>query len=240
LIDLSQTLHKEGFGFLYAMQILDGKQASNYYQEQLKAESLEFEAKTGKKPHLAAILVGNSGPSETYVAAKFMIDNERWKGVPFFLRTGKSLPRQSSVIVVQFKQPKNKIFTEDIMPNRLIISIQPEQKISLLFESKVPGVQMKLKPVEMDFSYKDSHEEETPEAYEALLMDAIEGDTTLFMRSDQVEEAWRVVTPIINAWKKDPKKALQFYKAGTWGPTAATALLQPFSKDWILLPEIKI
>ena len=178
--------------------------------------------------------------TETYVAAKFLIDNERWKGVPFFLRTGKSLPRQSSVIVVQFKQPKNKIFAEDIMPNRLIISIQPEQKISLLFESKVPGVQMKLKPVEMDFTYKDSHEEATPEAYEALLMDAIEGDTTLFMRSDQVEEAWRVVMPIIKAWKKEPKKGLQFYKAGTWGPAVATKMLHPFAKDWILLTEAKI
>ena len=178
--------------------------------------------------------------TETYVAAKFLIDNERWKGVPFFLRTGKALPRKSSVIVVQFKEPKNKIFANDIVPNRLIISIQPEQKISLLFESKVPGVQMKLKPVEMDFTYKDSHEESSPEAYEALLMDAIEGDTTLFMRSDQVEEAWKVVMPIIHAWKKDPTKGLHFYKAGTWGPTAATSLLHPYAQDWILLPEVKI
>lgn len=183
--------------------------------------------------------VAKGSATETYVAAKFLIDNERWKGVPFFLRTGKCLPKQSSVIVIQFKPTPNKIFSHDIVANRLIISIQPEQKISLLFESKVPGVQMKLKPVEMDFTYKESYTEATPEAYEALLLDAIEGDATLFMRSDQVESAWKVVMPILNAWKKEPKKDLHKYKAGTWGPTAAIELLKPFSKEWVLLPEIK-
>ena len=183
--------------------------------------------------------VPKNSATETYVAAKLMIDNERWKGVPFFLRTGKALPRQSSVIIIQFKDTPNKIYAHDIVANRLVISIQPEQKISLLFESKVPGVLMKLKPVEMDFTYKESHAEATPEAYEALLLDAIEGDATLFMRSDLVEAAWKVVMPILNAWKKDPKKLLHKYKAGSWGPTAANALLKPYSKDWLLLPDLK-
>jgi glucose-6-phosphate 1-dehydrogenase len=141
--------------------------------------------------------------------------------------------------VIQFKDTPHKIYASDIVANRLIISIQPEQKISLLFESKVPGVQMKLKPVEMDFTYKESHAEATPEAYEALLLDVIEGDATLFMRSDLVEQAWKVVMPILNAWKKDPKKLLHKYKAGSWGPIAADALLKPFSKEWMLLPELK-
>ncbi|HSN59844.1 MAG TPA: glucose-6-phosphate dehydrogenase [Ferruginibacter sp.] len=183
--------------------------------------------------------VEKNSATETYVAARFFIDNDRWKGVPFFLRTGKCLPKQSSVIVIQFKQTPHKIYASDIVPNRLIISIQPEQKISLLFESKVPGVQMKLKPVEMDFTYKESYSEPTPEAYEALLLDAIEGNASLFMRSDQVEAAWKVVMPILNTWKKDPNKLLHKYKAGSWGPTAADELLKPFSKEWILLPEIK-
>jgi glucose-6-phosphate 1-dehydrogenase len=183
--------------------------------------------------------VPKDSATETFVAAKLLIDNDRWKGVPFFLRTGKALPKQSSVIVIQFKDTPHKIYASDIVANRLIISIQPEQKISLLFESKVPGVQMKLKPVEMDFTYKESHAEATPEAYEALLLDVIEGDATLFMRSDLVEQAWKVVMPILNAWKKDPKKLLHKYKAGTWGPGAATALLKPFSKEWMLLPELK-
>jgi glucose-6-phosphate 1-dehydrogenase len=182
--------------------------------------------------------VGPKSNTETYVAARFYIDNKRWKGVPFFLRTGKSLPLQSSVIVIQFKESEHKIFRDDTVPNRLIISIQPEQEISLLFESKVPGVQMKLKPVEMDFMYKESHSEASPEAYETLLLDVLEGDATLFMRNDQVEAAWKIVMPIINAWKKTGK-GLKTYKAGSWGPLAATQLLKPFSKEWILLPGVK-
>jgi glucose-6-phosphate 1-dehydrogenase len=201
----------------YSSGKLDGEMQAGYLQEQN---------------------VPNNSATETYVAAKLFIDNERWKGVPFFLRTGKALPRQSSVIVIQFKDTPHKIYAHDIVANRLVISIQPEQKISLLFESKVPGVQMKLKPVEMDFTYKESHAEATPEAYEALLLDVIEGDATLFMRSDLVEAAWKVVMPILNAWKKDPKRLLHKYKAGTWGPTAANDLLKPFSKEWLLLPEL--
>ena len=173
--------------------------------------------------------------TETFVAARLFIDNDRWKGVPFFLRTGKSMPVQSSVIVVQFKDSPHKIFKDDITPNRLIISIQPELEISLLFESKVPGLKMKLKPVEMDFTYQESYTETIPEAYEALLLDVLDGNPTLFMRADQVEAAWKVVMPIVDAWKKYPAKELHLYKAGTWGPTAATALLKPYAKDWFRL-----
>ncbi|MBC7865911.1 MAG: glucose-6-phosphate dehydrogenase [Gloeobacteraceae cyanobacterium ES-bin-316] len=208
----------------------------NIVKAQYTAGTMDGEAQVS---YLQEDFVAKGSATETYVAAKFLIDNEKWKGVPFFLRTGKCLPKQSSVIVIQFKPTPNKIFANDIVPNRLIISIQPEQKISLLFESKVPGVQMKLKPVEMDFTYKESYSEQTPEAYEALLLDTIEGDASLFMRSDQVEAAWKVVMPILNAWKKDPKRALHRYKAGTWGPAAANELIKPFSKEWMLLPEIK-
>ena len=208
----------------------------NIVKGQYAAGSMDGKPQVG---YLQEDLVAKGSATETYVAAKFFIDNPRWKGVPFFLRTGKSLPKQSSVIVIQFKATPYKIFANDIVPNRLIISIQPEQKISLLFESKVPGVQMKLKPVEMDFTYKESYSEPSPEAYEALLLDAIEGDASLFMRSDQVEAAWKVVMPILNAWNKDPKKMLHKYKAGSWGPTAAQELLKPHAKEWILLPETK-
>jgi glucose-6-phosphate 1-dehydrogenase len=177
--------------------------------------------------------------TETYLAAKLFIDNARWKGVPFFLRTGKAMRRQSSVIIIQFKDSPNRIFKDDIVPNRLVISIQPELEISLLFESKTPGLEMKLKPVEMDFTYKESYTDAIPEAYETLLLDALEGDATLFMRADQVEAAWKVVMPILDAWKKQPGKQLLFYKPGTWGPAAAAKLLKPFAKDWLLLPGIE-
>ncbi len=208
----------------------------NVVKAQYTAGELQNKKQVSYKEEAA---VEKGSATETFVAAKFLIDNDRWKGVPFFLRTGKSLPQQASVIVIQFKDSPHKIFKDDITANRLTISIQPEQEISLLFESKVPGVQMKLKPVEMDFTYKESYIEATPEAYEALLLDVIEGDATLFMRSDQVEAAWKVVTPIINAWKKDPKKSLLYYKAGTWGPAAAKTLLKPYAKDWALLPDLQ-
>jgi glucose-6-phosphate 1-dehydrogenase len=174
--------------------------------------------------------------TETFVAAKFFIDNRRWKGVPFFLGTGKSLPRQSSVIVVQFKDSPHKIFKDDVVPNRLIISIQPELEICLLFESKVPGLQMKLQAVEMDFTYQENYTESLPEAYEALLLDVLEGDATLFMRADQVDAAWKVVMPILNAWKKFPARKLHFYKAGSWGPIAARDLVKPYASQWFHLP----
>ena len=175
--------------------------------------------------------------TETFTALKLFIDNERWQGVPFFLRTGKSMPRQSSVIVIQFKDSPHKIFRDDIVPNRLIISIQPELEISLLFESKVPGLAMKLQAVEMDFMYQDAYTETVPEAYEALLLDVLHGDATLFMRADQVEAAWKVVMPIVDAWRKSPAKQLHFYPAGTWGPEASNVLLKPFAKEWFRLPE---
>ena len=181
--------------------------------------------------------VASGSNTETFTAVKMFIDNQRWKGVPFFLRTGKSLPKQSSVIVIQFKDSPHKIFKDDIVPNRLIISIQPELEISLLFESKIPGLEMKLFPVEMDFMYQDAYTANPPEAYEALLLDVLEGDATLFMRADQVEAAWKVVMPILDAWKKYPSKQLHLYKSGTWGPTAGDTLLKPFAKEWFRLPE---
>jgi glucose-6-phosphate 1-dehydrogenase len=180
--------------------------------------------------------VSSASTTETFVAAKIFIDNKKWKGVPFFLRTGKCLPKQSSVIVIQFKSSPHPIFKNDIEDNRLVISIQPEQEISLLFESKIPGLEMKFKNTEMDFTYKDSFTEAVPEAYEALLLDVLQGDATLFMRADQVEQAWKIVMPIINSWKKNPKKQLHFYKAGTWGPAASKQLLKGYAKDWYMLP----
>jgi glucose-6-phosphate 1-dehydrogenase len=183
--------------------------------------------------------VPSGSNTETFVAAKFFIDNKRWKGVPFFLGTGKSLPKQTSVIVIQFKDSPNKIFKDDLEPNRLIISIQPELEICLLFESKVPGLEMKLQAVDMDFTYQENYTQSLPEAYEALLLDALEGDATLFMRADQVDAAWKVVMPILNAWKKFPARQLHFYPSGSWGPTAARDLVKPYAQHWFHLPVKK-
>lgn len=181
--------------------------------------------------------VDPNSTTETYVAARLFIDNDRWKGVPFFLRTGKNMARQSTVIMIQFKESPHKIFKDDSTPNRLIISIQPELEIGLLFEAKVPGLEMKLLPVEMDFMYKESYVESLPEAYEGLLLDVLQGDATQFMRADQIELGWKAVMPILDAWKKYPRKQLQMYAAGTWGPPAADAILKPFAKEWFRLEQ---
>ncbi len=172
--------------------------------------------------------------TETYFAGKFFIDNERWKNIPFYLRTGKCLSTQASLIVIQFKNTPHKIFKDDCNPNRLVIAIQPDNEISLWFESKVPGLEMKLKNVEMDFTYRESYTEQLPEAYEALLLDAMAGDASLFMRNDQVEMAWKIVMPIITTWQKQKKTGLKFYPAGSTGPKAADDLIQKDGRKWYL------
>lgn len=178
--------------------------------------------------------VAPASVTETFFAGKFFIDNPRWKGVPFYLRTGKCLSKQTSVIVLQFKQTPNRIFKDDCNPNRLIIAIQPDNEISLWFESKVPGLEMKLRNVEMDFTYKEAYPEQLPEAYETLLLDAMSGDPSLFMRNDQVECAWKIVMPIIKHWQKQKSSGLKFYAAGTEGPKASDDLLKADGRKWYL------
>jgi glucose-6-phosphate 1-dehydrogenase len=179
--------------------------------------------------------------TETFVAAKLFIDNWRWQNVPFYLRTGKCLEKTTSLIVIQFKPVPHNLFDAktmiDLRPNQLIISIQPEMEITLLFHAKEPGVQLHIKPVEMDFTYKESYDAPVPEAYETLLLDILEGDATLFMRADQVEEAWKVVTPIIESWKKQSSVRFPNYAPGSWGPKAAEALIKQDGCSWTLLPE---
>jgi glucose-6-phosphate 1-dehydrogenase len=209
-----------------------------YNQEQVFKNVVRGQYKEGlvqgqpRKAYREEEQVKPDSNTETYVAARLFIDSPRWKGVPFFLRTGKNMAKQSTTIMIQFKDSPHKIFKDDINPNRLIISIQPELEIGLVFEGKVPGLHMKLLPMEMDFMYKDAYLQSLPEAYEALLLDVLDGDATQFMRDDQIEWAWKVVMPMIDAWKKNPKKQLQFYESGSWGPTAADALVKPYAKEW--------
>ena len=125
----------------------------------------------------------------------------------------------------------------DRTPNQLIISIQPEMEITLLFHAKEPGVKMQIKPVEMDFTYKESYDEPVPEAYETLLLEALDCDASFFMRADQVEAAWKVVTPILDSWKQGSAPRFPNYKPGSWGPKAAETLMKRDGRSWILLPE---
>jgi glucose-6-phosphate 1-dehydrogenase len=177
--------------------------------------------------------VASDSITETFAALKFYIDNERWQGVPFYMRTGKRLKEKQSYIVINFKPLPHSTFAASgiqLAPNRLIINIQPEMDIRLQFMTKKTGISMALKPAEMIFDYF-SCQEDTPEAYETLLMDAILGDLTLFMRSDLVEESWDVVDTIRRNWE-DNTVDFPNYSAGSWGPKEAELLVERQGHEW--------
>jgi len=178
---------------------------------------------------------------ETFAAVKFYINNWRWNGIPFYVRTGKYMHQKTSVITIQFKPAPHYAFPQESAetwrPNRLIISIQPEMDIRLRFQAKRPGQSMTLNPVDMIFSYKEAYpEEHEPEAYETLLLDVMEGNPAQFMRADQVEEAWRVVMPIIETWEQRPPIDFPNYPPDSWGPEDAEALIARDGHNWINLP----
>jgi glucose-6-phosphate 1-dehydrogenase len=170
--------------------------------------------------------------TETYAAIRLRIDNWRWAGTPFFLRAGKRLPRRATEVAIQWKQPPHLLFENGrpLQPNVLLLRIQPDEGISLRFGSKVPGPDIRIRDVRMDFRYGAAFGGETADAYERLLLDALLGDGTLFARRDEVEEAWRIVDSIVAGWQAAPQR-LADYPAGTWGPEAADALLGP-GRSW--------
>jgi glucose-6-phosphate 1-dehydrogenase len=173
---------------------------------------------------------------ETFVALKFFIENWRWAGVPFYLRHGKALPRQSTEIAVTFKAPPQGLFAgitgEPPESNVLVLRIQPDEGIALRFAAKVPGPVVQLREVEMDFLYGASFGVQSPDAYETLLLDCMLGDSSLFTRSDEVDAAWRLFSRIQEGWKDSPPTDLPNYAAGTWGPTAADELIARDGRTW--------
>ena len=178
--------------------------------------------------------------TETFAAVKFYIDNWRWEGVPFYVRTGKRLHQKSTELTIQFNRAPDFAFpkeaTETWRPNRLSIGISPEMDICLRFQSKRPGQAMVLNPVDMVFNYKDAYNGEEPEAYETLLYDVMDGDATLFMRADQVEAAWKVVMPILEIWQARKPMDFPNYSPDSWGPEDAEALIARDGYNWITLP----
>ena len=173
--------------------------------------------------------------TDTYVAAKLFVDNWRWADTPFYVRTGKRLPRRETTITIQFKRAPHPPFAEaaaeELRPNLLTIHVQPDEGVSLAIGAKVPGLGVKLRTVHMDFVYGGAFHVEMPEAYERLLLDAMRGDATLFTRSDEVDEQWAIVDAIVAAWKRD-RPAFPNYAAGTWGPPSADELLQRDGRSW--------
>jgi glucose-6-phosphate 1-dehydrogenase len=171
--------------------------------------------------------------TETYVAMRLDIDNWRWAGVPFYLRTGKTLPKRATEVAMQFKAVPHLpfAFTEELAPDALVLRIQPDEGITLRFGAKVPGQSFRVRSVAMDFFYEAAFLEETPEAYERLILDALIGDPTLFIRSDEVEQAWNICDPILSAWG-DGLAPLARYEAGTWGPREADELIGKDGRQW--------
>ncbi len=187
--------------------------------------------------------VNADSTKETFAALKLFIDNWRWQDVPFYLRTGKRMNETTSVITIQFKPVPHQSFPQEAtgnwLPNRLVLNIQPRMDIRLRFQAKRPGLKMILYPVDMQFNYKESYTSGTPEAYETLLLDVMEGDSTLFMRADQVEAAWKALMPIINSWETNPSVNFPNYEAGMQGPEDAEALIARDGHNWMVSNEKK-
>jgi len=179
--------------------------------------------------------------TETYAALKLYVDNWRWQGVPFYLRTGKRLFKSASLITIQFRNVPHNMFNyeEGSIPkqNRLIISIQPDMGIRFQLEGKTPGLEMSLNTVDMVFDYSGQTKADSPEAYETLFLDIISGDQTLFMRADQVEAAWELIMPVLNFWENNKTANFPNYPADSWGPENAEALIAKDGFNWFNLPE---
>ncbi|MEO8377005.1 MAG: glucose-6-phosphate dehydrogenase [Candidatus Sumerlaeota bacterium] len=187
--------------------------------------------------------VAPDSETETFVALKLFIDNWRWQDVPFYLRTGKRLPQQVSEVSIQFRAVPHQSFPPEAslnwQPSRLVMCIQPDQGIVLGFQAKYPGSIMQLRPVDMQFNYRHSFEAPCPDAYETLLWDVMKNDATLFMRADQVEAAWQLLMPILDAWKATPPSDFPNYVAGTWGPESTQGLLAHQGHRWPLPAELR-
>jgi glucose-6-phosphate 1-dehydrogenase len=173
--------------------------------------------------------------TETFVAAKFFIDNWRWADVPFYLRTGKALPKRVTEVAIQFKPAPHLLFeqaADSMEPNVLALQIQPDEGISIKFGSKVPGPMVQIRSVNMDFKYGTYFGIEPPDAYERLLLDCMIGDSTLFTRRDEVEVAWSLISAIHEGWRLTPPPQFPNYAAGTWGPERAHDLLARDNRSW--------
>ncbi len=180
--------------------------------------------------------VSPESTTETYIALRMRLDSWRWAGVPFYLRTGKRLPKRTTEIAIQMRRPPLEIFKRvsptSVAANLLIINVQPDEGISIRFEAKIPGTRMQLAPVMMNFRYGAAFGGSVPEAYETLLLDAMLGDATLFARHDFVEASWALITPVHEKWAAEKGRSLPAYEAGEWGPAEADKLMARDGRRW--------
>ena len=174
--------------------------------------------------------------TETYAALRLSINNWRWKGVPFYIRSGKRMARRASEIAIQFKRPPGILFSEgnkfNVAANTMVIGIQPDEGVTLVMNSKIPGLETRTQPVKMHFRYSTTFGSNTPEAYERLILDTMIGDSTLFIRGDETEASWKLMTPILERWKACGDHGMATYAAGSWGPLDSERLLWDNGHEW--------
>jgi glucose-6-phosphate 1-dehydrogenase len=206
---------------------IEGQRVSGY-----RKEVREFFSHLGKDLPRESV----NSTTESFVALKVFIDNWRWAGVPFYLRTGKRLPKRASEVAIQFKPVPHILFNADssvpLEPTVLSLRVHPEEGLSMRICSKLPGPRVRIYPVKMEFNYSSSFGGQSPEAYERLILDVMANDATLFMRRDGVEAAWRFVTPILEAWSEWKVRDLPEYQCGTWGPIEADRLINADGRVW--------
>jgi glucose-6-phosphate 1-dehydrogenase len=181
--------------------------------------------------------IAAASATETYAALRLSINNWRWQGVPFYLRSGKRLARRVSEIAVNFRRPPGTLFAGetarfDLAANTLAFQIQPDEGLSLILNTKIPGLETRTQPVKMNFRYATTFGSNTAEAYERLVLDAIIGDGTLFIRGDETEASWRLYTPVLESWRAAGREGMDSYPAGSWGPASADALLAGAQHRW--------
>ncbi len=194
---------------------------------------------TGGKPvpgYLEEEGIDPQSATETYVGLRLSINNWRWQGVPFYVRSGKRLARRVSEIAINFRRPPGTLFAEggrfDLAANTLAFQIQPDEGLSLILNTKIPGLETRTQPVKMSFRYATTFGSNTPEAYERLVLDAMVGDGTLFIRGDEAESSWKLCTPILDYWRSVGREGMEQYAAGSWGPAGADALLASAGQVW--------
>lgn len=199
----------------YSAGMIGGKAAKGYLEEEGIAETSK---------------------TETFAALRLSINNWRWQGVPFYLRSGKRMARRVSEIAITFKRPPGTLFAEsekfNLASNTLAFQIQPDEGLSMVLNAKIPGLETRTQPVKMNFRYATTFGSNTPEAYERLVLDAMIGDGTLFIRGDEAETSWKLCTPILEAWSAAAREGMQSYPAGSWGPAGSDALLAKNNHLW--------
>jgi glucose-6-phosphate 1-dehydrogenase len=214
-------------------QIHANQVSSNVVRGQYSSGEIEGQPRIGYRQEAR---VNPNSNTETFVALRLFIDNWRWSGVPFYLRTGKSLPVSASEVRIQFRPTPNVLFAAqcgtNLDSNAITLRLQPHEGIFLRFNGKVPGTSTEIRPVRMHFDYGAEFGAYTPEAYERLLLEALAGDATLFIRRDEVETAWGIVDPFREAWSKAPLSEKELYSAGSWGPELANELLAQRGHRW--------